>query len=78
MTMALPQAGKMSANDDCGARFPIDAQCRRVERGMTAVQPAGSIDWNLVGPCLWIRSLCPYNPCQPQPGVMMMPWPTMQ
>ena len=40
-TMASPQAGKTSANNNCWVRLPIDAQCRKVERGMMAVQHAG-------------------------------------
>ena len=40
--MASPQAGKTTANNNVWARPSIDAWCRKVERGMMAVQPAGS------------------------------------
>jgi len=40
-TMASPHAGKTSANNNGWVRLPIDAHHRKVERGMTAVQPAG-------------------------------------
>ena len=41
-TMASSQAGEATANNNGRARPPIDARRRRVERGMMAVQPAGS------------------------------------